>query len=137
MSQSYFSAPDNDGLKRMMDASNLRHQFILNNISNAKTPGYTGKDLDFDNFIRDAREDEFFFGLNQTSPNHMPVKDSHDDSPFHLDGEFTRLYVRYKTPNEEEDQINLATNTITYRTATDLLARKYRLITTAIMGGLR
>lgn len=41
-------------LQTFMDVQSLRSQTIAGNIANADTPGYIAKEVDFENFLKDA-----------------------------------------------------------------------------------
>ncbi len=51
-----FSPADNitNLLQKFLDVQSRRSQVIAGNIANADTPGYVAKELDFDDFLRDA-----------------------------------------------------------------------------------
>lgn len=129
------SSSDTQGLKRMIDLSDLRHKFIANNVANLKTPGYSARDVSFNQLLRHARDTEFNHGMETTHPTHFPQGGPGNKSPFHLSDEFLGLYVHRVNRSEEEEMSTLAMNSMTYRSAADILARKYRMISNAISGG--
>jgi len=124
------------GLRRMMDVIDLRQRYLSNNVANMKTPGFQAQDVDFIGLLRDARQGDFLYpGLEATHQDHYPAQSLRDDEAFHLDGQFLRLHLRNVRRSEEEEMISQTVNSLTYRAASDLLARKYRMISTAITGG--
>ncbi|MCD4786557.1 MAG: flagellar basal body rod protein FlgB [Candidatus Eremiobacteraeota bacterium] len=133
--QNILSSPGSRGMKKMLDACTLRQKFILNNIANEKTPDYVAKDIDFKGMLQASRTGSPLCGFNSTNKNHFPPATGDDDSPFRMNGQFVRMFVNSKETTEEEEMVNLAANSLTYRAATDLLSRKFRLISTAITGG--
>jgi flagellar basal-body rod protein FlgB len=137
MKKDMFATQGSTGIKRMLDATEVRQKFITNNIANANTPNYVAQDLNFTEIVKASqnRDNIAMFGLMPTHPSHFPLGAPTDASPFHLDGQFMRNFVRYKNSSEEEEMVNLAENAIAYKSAADVLAREYRLMNTAIMGG--
>jgi len=136
--QKLISSSATNGLKRMLDAANLRQKFILNNIANEKTPGYFARDLDFYGLIKSARNDSFLSGLRRTNNEHLLPGNIGDNSPLNLDEGFVGMFINYKnSSSQEEEMVNLASNSLAFRAAADLLSRKYRLIAIAITGGAR
>lgn len=133
--QNILSSPGSRGMKKMLDACTLRQKFIMNNIANEKTPGYIAKDLDFKGILQAGRTGTPLCGFHCSDKNHFPPTMIDDDSPFRMNGQFVRMFVNNKETTEEEEMVNLAVNSLTYRAASDLLSRKYRLISTAITGG--
>jgi flagellar basal-body rod protein FlgB len=137
MKKDMFATQGTMGLKRLLDASEIRQKFITNNIANANTPNYIAQDLNFTELVRASqnRDNLAMFGLTPTHPRHLPVGDPTANSPFHLDGQFMRNFVRYKHSSEEDEMVNLAENAIAYKSAADVLAREYRLMNIAVTGG--
>lgn len=134
MFNNFLTSADTVGIKRMLDASDLRHKYLANNVANQKTPGYVPQDIDFQGFLKNARDDSHLFPvMDRTNPSHMPELDV--TSPFHMDGEFVRLHLRHVNRSEEDEMASQALNSLTYRAAADLLSRKYRALSAAITGG--
>jgi len=129
------SSPGTRGIKNMLSACMLRQKFILNNIANEKTPGYVAKDLDFKSFLQASRSRVSLGGFHYSDENQLSPTTNDNISPFRMNGQLTRLFVRTRESGVEEEMVNLAENSLTYRAAADLLSRKYRLINTAITGG--
>ncbi|MFP4496739.1 MAG: flagellar basal body rod protein FlgB [Vulcanimicrobiota bacterium] len=134
MRENFLSTSDNLSLKRMLDVSEIRHKYISNNIANLDTPGYRSKDLDFRGILRNAKDPEMR-GVSKTDNRHFPVGKTLEESPFHLEGEFTKLFINYKQTTEEEEMSKLASNGIAYRAASELLSRKFQLLSNSIVGG--
>jgi flagellar basal-body rod protein FlgB len=137
MGKDMFATQGTSGLKRVLDATETRQKFITHNIANANTPNYIAQDLNFTDLVKASqnRDNLAMFGLSYTNPKHFSTSSPTDNSPFHLDGQFMRNFVRYKNSSEEEEMVNLAENAVAYKAAADILAREYRLMNIAVTGG--
>jgi len=135
MQTGLFKSPDGSGLKKMLDAVEFRHKYISNNIANQNTPGYQAQDINFTDLLKNARKSNLSMNLKLTHEKHLPVYDESDGSILRIDGELIQPYLKWVDRSEEEEMINLAMNSISYKAASDLLARKYRMLSTAISGG--
>lgn len=50
-------SPELGSLGRLMDAAQLRHRVVASNIANANSPGYTRREVRFEDSLRRALED--------------------------------------------------------------------------------
>src|ERR1051325_9210163 len=57
-------------LQTFLDVQSRRAQVIAGNIANTDTPGYVAKDLDFENYLREAAE-QSSLPLSKQNPNSL------------------------------------------------------------------
>lgn len=105
-------------LESMLDVSAYRQRILTSNIANADTPGYRAKDIDFQRELDLAME--------------KPVQSA----------SYTVYEPMTTLPNRDGNSVNIevemakiAENSLTYTTATKLLAMKFRMMKSAVRGG--
>ena len=57
--------------QRVMDFRTQRHNVVSSNLSNAETPGYEAKDVQFENILKEAITTEKGFPLVRTNSKHI------------------------------------------------------------------
>lgn len=122
-------------LAKALDVSAKRHNLIAGNIANMDTIGYKPQDLDFNRSLMRAmgkKEPEF---LEKTHEKHLPQngelgrsllkgENSEDVDIYHLD-----------SVNIDTEMMNLTENNIKYRTTTEMLLRKMKILQYSIDEG--
>ena len=126
--------PDNTMkiLQKMMDVAAFRQRVLASNIANADTPGYKAKDISFQKELDKAL-------------NSHPLTTKGGIGGL---GQVAKMedYEIYETvttmPNRDGNTVNLdiemakvAENTLLYNAATQLMAKKIRMIKDVIKGG--
>lgn len=126
--------------QRSMDFRSQRHNLVSTNISNAETPGFQAKDVEFEGILKDALSTERGLTLVRTHKKHLggggdieilssrpeivPV-----DSPVtSFDG---------NTVSVDKEMAKLSENSLLFQTETEVLARLFGGLKNAISGGTR
>ena len=111
-------------LEKMLDVSSIKHKVIANNIANVNTPGYKKMEVSFANQLEKA--------LNESSMNKFDTL----QPKIVISKEDTSETVRNDGNNVDMDKevSSLVKNTLTYSIYTQLLAKKYEGIKSAIEG---
>jgi flagellar basal-body rod protein FlgB len=116
-------------LRERMQWQQARQQVLAQNVANADTPNYRGRDLvplDFSQALSAAS-----VPLDRTNPNHIAAVS--DGSQFATDqsaGYETR--PRGNSVSHEDEMMNVATNQMNYETATELYTHSLELIKLAV-----
>ena len=111
-------------LEKMLDVSSIKHKVIANNIANVNTPGYKKMDVSFADQLEKA--------LNESSVNKFDAL----QPKIVISKEDTSETVRNDGNNVDMDKevSSLVKNTLSYSIFTQLLAKKYEGIKSAIEG---
>ena len=111
-------------LEKMLDVSSIKHKVIANNIANVNTPGYKKMEVSFANQLEKA--------LNESSMNKFDTL----QPKIVISKEDTSETARNDGNNVDMDKevSSLVKNTLTYSIYTQLLAKKYEGIKSAIEG---
>jgi len=121
-------------ISNSLDVSVRRHNLIASNIANMDTIGYTPSDLDFQKTLNRAmneREPEYF---SKTHERHLSTN---GEDSFSLNGEDSEDVDIYHldSVNIDTEMMNLMENNVKYRTTTELLLRKMRMLNYSIDEG--
>ena len=111
-------------LEKMLDVSSVKHKVIANNIANVNTPGYKKMEVSF--------ADQLEKVLNKDSMNKFDTL----QPKIVISKEDTSETARNDGNNVDMDKevSSLVKNTLTYSIYTQLLAKKYEGIKSAIEG---
>lgn len=119
---------------KALDISAKRHNLIAGNIANMDTIGYTPRDLDFQKTLKRAMQGPEPDYIAKTHEKHLPPgtknqftmtgQNSEDVDIHHLD-----------SVNIDTEMMNLMENNIKYRSTTELLLRKMKILNYAIDEG--
>ena len=109
-------------LEKMLDVSSVKHKVIANNIANVNTPGYKKMDVSFADQLEKA--------LNESSVNKFDAL----QPKIVISKEDTSETVRNDGNNVDMDKevSSLVKNTLSYNIYTQLLAKKFEGIKSAI-----
>ncbi len=123
-------------IAKALDVSAKRHNLIAGNIANMDTIGYNPQDLDFNRTLKRAMDEKEPDFLDKTHQKHLSPSDedlfamkgqnSEDVDIYHLD-----------SVNIDTQMMNLMENNIKYRTTTELLLRKMKILNYSIDEGGR
>jgi flagellar basal-body rod protein FlgB len=118
-------------LEKAVYGSSLRHNAIVNNISNINTPGYKRVDVDFKtslqaavNNLQEGKKDEALKTIKQSMPEIL----DDSSSSVRLDGNGVDI---------DSEMATLAENTLEYSVFVKLLAQKFEGLRTVISEGKR
>jgi flagellar basal-body rod protein FlgB len=122
-------------LEKGMDASWLRNQVIVNNISNVDTPGFKASSVDFESTFKKALKDDGEFTAKTTRPQHYDFSNSGKNMTPVVTKDTDTVY-RMDENNVDIDYQNLelAKNTIYYNELATLMSSEVGKMKTAING---
>jgi len=119
-------------LQKVADYRVARQEVVASNIANTETPGYISHDVPFEAYLSRA-ESGGSAGPRVTNPRHIgvPAGSSGPITP-PLESEGDAVRVDGNNVVLEKEMTKSAENTVGYMTAITLIARKMRMIRTAI-----
>ena len=119
---------------KALDISAKRHNLIAGNIANMDTIGYEPSDLDFDSTLKRAMGEQEPDYLAKTHEKHLSMN---DDDPFSMKGKNSEEVDIYHldSVNIDTEMMNLMENNIKYKTTTELLLRKMKILNYSIDEG--
>lgn len=114
-------------IAKALDVSAKRHNLIAGNIANMDTIGYKPSDLDFNRTLQRAMGEKPPEFIKKTHVNHLPADDK---LPYKIKGEDSEDVDVYHldSVNIDTEMMNLMENNIKYRTTTELLLRKMKIL---------
>lgn len=124
-------------LQKTLNFGSLRHKVLTSNIANIDTPNYKAFEVVMEDALKSSHRSAAPIELVRTSPQHLcgdhstsnPIKVKAADSStinFRADG---------NTVDLDRTMGKLAENTILYRTAAQIIKRKFQGLKNAIQGG--
>ena len=121
-------------IETALNVSARRHNLIAGNIANMDTIGYKPRDLDFNRALHRAMEEKEPDGLEKTHPGHLSTN---DNQGFAMNGDTSQDVDTYHldSVNIDTEMMNLMENNLKYRTTTELLLRKMKVLHYAIDEG--
>jgi flagellar basal-body rod protein FlgB len=123
-------------IAKALDVSSRRHNLIAGNIANMDTIGYHPKDLDFNKALNRAMGEKEPDYLDKTHSKHLSP---YDDGPASMNGKDSEEVDIYHldSVNIDTEMMNLTENNIKYRTTTEMLLRKMKILQYSIDEGGR
>jgi len=127
-------------MEQGLKARNLRHTIVSSNLANADTPGFIGKQVEFEG----ALEEHVKAGYDQktlktTSENHIGFGGARfeDDIGYISDSEVDPKNVSRdgNTVSREVEISNMAENQVLYKASAKVVTKKFALIQYAISEG--
>lgn len=114
-------------IAKALDVSARRHNLIVGNIANMDTIGYKPSDLDFNQALKRAMGEKEPDFLEKTHQKHMSP---YEDNEFFMNGENSEdVDIHHlDSVNIDTEMMNLTENNIKYRTATEMLLRKMKIL---------
>lgn len=111
-------------LEKMLDVSSVKHKVIANNIANVNTPGYKKMEVSFADQLEKVLNKDSMNKFDTLQPKIVISKEDSSGT------------VRNDGNNVDMDKevSSLVKNTLTYSIYTQLLAKKYEGIKSAIEG---
>ena len=111
-------------LEKMLDVSSVKHKVIANNIANVNTPGYKKMEVSFADQLEKALNKDSMNKFDTLQPKIVISKEDSSET------------VRNDGNNVDMDKevSSLVKNTLTYSIYTQLLAKKYEVVKSAIEG---
>jgi flagellar basal-body rod protein FlgB len=123
-------------IAKALDVSSRRHNLIAGNIANMDTIGYKPKDLDFNKTLNRAMGKKEPDYLDKTHSKHLSP---YEDGPAFMNGKNSEEVDIYHldSVNIDTEMMNLTENNIKYRTTTEMLLRKMKILQYSIDEGGR
>ena len=124
-------------LEKSLNLRSQQHQVLTSNIANMDTPNYKAFELVIEEEMTRTNRPSKRLPLHRTHGNHLAPRHSLSD----------RVELKYADPPEfslrgdgntvdiEKTMGNLAENTILYKTAAQLISKKFKGLKAAIQGG--
>ncbi len=119
---------------KSLDVSAKRHNLIVGNIANMDTIGYHPRDLDFQKTLQRAMGKKEPDYMAKTDADHLSFSDDGAHPLLGKDSESVDIY-HLDSVNIDTEMMNLTENNIKYRTTTELLLRKMKVLNYSIDEG--
>lgn len=120
-------------MTKSLDAQSARHLLVSNNISNADTPGYKAKDMDFQNQLRSALGSANKLDLRATQENHFgPSRQAIKNMEFEVFQEPDAAKSNGNNVNIDKEMAKLAENQIMYNAITQLMMKRGSTVRSAV-----
>ncbi len=123
-----------DVLKSGLDAAWLRNEVIMNNVANAETPGFKASKVEFENTFKAALKNGGTFKTKCTRSGHKSFDCGALGAKVIKNGR-TSMRMDGNNVDIEEENIELARNTIYYYTLTEQLKSELMRLKLAITEG--
>lgn len=123
----------NNYLNQALDYSSLRQKVIADNIANVDTPNFKRTDVSFDAFFENSKAK---LALAQTNQGHVPAKNFLEHSSLFTTAN-TRTRVDGNNVDIEFEMAKLASNSLYYETAAQLLSNRFQMLSKIIEQGGR
>ncbi len=123
-------------LCKSLNIGSRRHSLITGNIANMDTVGYKPRDIDFNETLKKAMDDNKDEHLVRTHPSHLQSRGGSVDMSGTVRRDMTNRY-NLDSVNIDTEMTNLIENNIKYRTDVEILLRKISILRQAITEGGR
>ena len=122
-------------LENAIDIIQKRHGVIISNISNANTPGYRAKEIDFKKTLFQVMNSDRKENMDKTHPAHVDVKMEPEEQLeiYEENGQWNGL----NRVNMDKEMTRLMENNLIYRTTVETLLRKLLMLKEVIKEGGR
>jgi flagellar basal-body rod protein FlgB len=122
-------------LQSALDASNLRQQVISNNLANAETPGYKGKQVVFEDILKQKLSNQTQIVGNRTDPRHFVISNP-VEIPTAKTVENVGSVMQNNGNNVDVDgeMTSMGKNALWYYTLTQQLTSEFQQLSIAIKG---
>ncbi|WP_244440889.1 flagellar basal body rod protein FlgB [Neobacillus jeddahensis] len=122
-------------LQSALDASSLRQQAISNNIANSETPGYKGKQVVFEDILKQQLANQSKFVGNRTDNRHVVIGQA-GSLPVARTVEDTNTVMQNNGNNVDVDaeMTNMGKNSLWYYTLTQQINSEFENLSIAIKG---
>jgi flagellar basal-body rod protein FlgB len=124
-----------DLLQKGLQASQMRHDVILNNIANVSTPGFKASHVEFESYMADAMDENTFVGT-RTNEKHIDIGGSAagDVEPSIVTDSNTTMRMDQNNVDIDQQNSELAKNTIYYDTLVRQISGEISRLKMAIDG---
>ena len=124
-------------LEKAMNLRSTRHNVLSSNVANMDTPNYKAFEVHVEEALQAQSENSRKLPMKQTHANHMPLQ-SHSRNNLIVESRSSSnfsLRADGNTVDIDETMGKMAENTIKYKTAAQMIAKKFRGLKNAIQGG--
>lgn len=111
-----------------------RMKLIASNLSNADTPGYKARDLDFDAALRQAQGTASAGALTTTAEQHYAIGSADGLNPFQILREGAQPSLDGNTVDPDTERAAYGRAALEYRASLSFVESKVRTMLTAITG---
>jgi flagellar basal-body rod protein FlgB len=120
--------PNMASLEKVLDGTVSRHRVIADNIANVETPGFTRKEVSFEDQLNNVMSQSDDISTDKISDirNITPSVSNDENAPRRENG---------NNVNIEHEAVELAKNSIQFETAAQLLTMEFRGVRSAIFEG--
>lgn len=124
-----------DLLQKGLQASQMRHDVIANNIANVDTPGFKTSHVEFESFMADALQGDSFVG-RRTDPRHIAIgtSDASDVQPLVVTDDDSTMRMDQNNVDIDQQMSELAKNQIYYDTLVRQISGELSRLQLAIEG---
>lgn len=123
-------------ISKALDVSARRHNLITGNIANMDTIGHEPSDLDFNRTLKRLMVEKEPDDLEKTHSQHLSSEQDEKIAMHGMNSEEVDIY-HLDSVNIDTEMMNLMENNIKYRTTTELLLRKMKILHYSIDEGGR
>lgn len=123
-------------ISKALDVSARRHNLITGNIANMDTIGHKPSDLDFNKTLKRLMGEKEPDYLEKTHFKHLSSEQDEKIAMHGVNSEEVDIY-HLDSVNIDTEMMNLMENNIKYRTTTELLLRKMKILHYSIDEGGR
>ena len=124
-------------LEKAMNLRSTRHNVLTSNVANMDTPNYKAFEVHVEEALQAQNENPRRLPMKQTHVSHMPLR-SHSRDDLITESRSTSnfsLRADGNTVDIDETMGKMAENTIKFKTAAQLIAKKFRGLKHVIQGG--
>jgi flagellar basal-body rod protein FlgB len=124
-------------LEKSLNLRSKRHQVLAANIANIDTPKYKAFDLVIKEAFKKSAGENGNINLVRTHRDHLPIKGNRTDRVTLTRADETAFSLRGDGNNVNLDKTmgDLAENTLLFKTAAQIISRKFRGLKSVIDGG--
>lgn len=124
-------------LQRAMDLRSTRHNVLASNIANMDTPNYKAFEVHVEEALQAHETDRGRLEMTRTHSSHLPLRPGLNGAASVQTAaapDFT-LRADGNTVDVDETMGRMAENTIKFKTAAQLISKKFKGLRTVIQGG--
>jgi flagellar basal-body rod protein FlgB len=122
-----------DLLQKGLDAAQLRHDVIANNIANIDTPGFKQSNVEFESYMKEALGGGGGFEAKRTRPEHITF-DGEEAAPKVVVDDSTTMRMDGNNVDIDKQMADMAKNSIWYDTLVEKLNGEITRLKLAIDG---
>ena len=118
-------------LSKVLDFRSARQSVISGNLANAETPGYTQKEIFFEQELQKAFDNNSAIKPEKSEPEHLSGSEEIMEKNF----DPYRMVREYGKPNElniDSEMAKMSQNNLMYEASTRLLSKKFELLKAVI-----